>query len=753
MPKNRTHSLLRTDADDARLINSGNNCLSCARFSRCSNPNKQWQFVCEKFRNILAPPAEKSRERQRDKKPLIKLQPIIIPSKGETDAASTLDFQRMIERTLAQENNSPLPPDLKVDDGDLPLAANFLEFATGKQFLGIRPFAKQIEAAVHLFAEWCPRCSDKDYAYNIPKRAAVDNYDAIRDRITFLEFGRCPKCRVRKSELYRQRELKIPVELAGLAGQRSGKSAGSVMISAYTLHRFLKLPNASQAFGLLDTDELQATFVAQTWQKATEKLYSPLFNYIQEKPWFQQYHAMLDHYSEHYGEQLYRVNNLFASYRVRKLLIRPAGPDKRKLRGDTSFLATIDELGWFDASEGSEKKVKQSASEIYTAIRNSFRTLRSAYYKLLRQGFDNIPPPIFCNISSPSSKRDQMVKTYERSKTSKYIFGFHYASWEFNPTLSKRDFEDDFAVDEARAWRDFGAVPPNSSLPYIADIDDLTGIVDKSLRNTVFLSPRTVIAGNGREMVSGKLRFHTTDQNKRIMAIDAGYSGNSFAIVAGYMDSEHHRPVFDTMIELQPLPDCPINHNDLYENVLVPLTEKLNVKLLVSDRWQNIKLLHDAEAELGVETEQYSVKYADFEALRQDVYENLITIPKPEMKKSLIEKAGETDYPYSFARTPIAHLIFQALTVRDLQGKSVEKGDGTTDDILRALVLCYSFVTDSEYEEYCTGKSNAGRGGNPFAGVWASRSGGGSSGNFNGGVVSGSHGPIGVVASFGANRR
>ncbi|HWY36707.1 MAG TPA: hypothetical protein VNX68_18830, partial [Nitrosopumilaceae archaeon] len=739
--KNRRTSDRRKNRRTGKKIVAGptTNCLNCKLFNKCDDPKKNWKYVCQKFKSLA-----KTND-------LSTFDIVKFARKRSDEDEASLDFSRMIERMIAQESSSPLPPDLRIDDGDLPLAKNFFEFSTSDKFLNIKPYPKQLEAAIHLFAEWCPnpKCTDLDYVFNIPKRA---NYDDILDRVQLLEYGRCPKCKARKSELYRDNKLKVPVELAGLVGQRGGKTACSSMLSEYQLHRYLKLPNASKAFGLLENDELQGSYVAQTWEKAKEKLYVPLYNCLTNTPWFKQYNEMLDHYSERYSEKLYRINELFASYRVRKLSIRPMGPDKRKLRGDTAFNSILDELGWFDASEGNEKKIKQSSSEIYTAMRNAFRTLRAGYYRLLKRGYDNMPPPIFCCISSPSSKRDQIVKNYERSKTSRYIFGQHYASWEYNPTLTRRDFDDDFATDESKAWRDFGAVPPNSAMPYISDIDDLVGIVNRRLRNTVSLSPRTVVSGSGREMRSGKLRFHTSDQNKRLLAIDPGYSGNSFACVAGYLDSDTNRPVFDTMIEIQPTPECPINYNDIYENILGPLTDKLNIKMWVTDRWQNLKLLHDAEADYGVATEQYTVRYSDFESIRQDVYENYITIPKPEMKKAKIELAGEQDYPHGFIHAPVAHLIYQFITVRDIV-KSVEKGDGTTDDLFRALVTAYSFIIDAEYKEFCTGKTNQVHNGNPFGGAWGPRGGegGANSGGTmsDGGVLMGSNGPIGLTASYG----
>jgi len=717
------------------------NCLFCRRFTNCHDPKKNWRYVCERFRRIRTSPDDQTKSQLNVVKVRTRQEAVNVDE-------GSVDFQRLIDKAIASESRSPLPPDMRIDDSDIKLAPNFFTFATDKLFLDIKPYPKQIEAGVHLFAEWCPRCSNKDYVWNIPRKA---DYSEILENIQLLEFGVCPKCKARKSELYREQLIKVPVELAGLAGQRSGKSAGSVMYAGYTLHGYLKLQNASKAFGLLDTDTLDGTFVAQTWQKAKDKLYAPLFNYVTTKPWFKQFNAMLDHYGEKYGERLYRINDIFLNYRIRNLAIKPAGPDKRKLRGDTSFVAIIDELGWFDSSEGSEKKVKQSASEIYTALSNSFRTVRSSYYRMLKRGFDYMPAPIFCNISSPSSKKDQMVRNYERSQRSRFVHGFHYASWEFNPTLNKRDFDDDFATDPEKAWRDFGAVPPNSASPYIHELDNLRGIVKRDLRNTVQVFQRNIISGSNREMRTGKLRFLVSDQNKRIAALDAGYNNNSFALVAGFRDEDTGMPFFDTFIEILPTPEFPINYNAIFEDVIGQVIEKLNIKMLVSDRWQNLKLLHDAEAIHNIEIEPYSVKYGDFEAVRADIHEPNFAVPKPEMKLSEIELAGGDNYPRGFIKAPIAHLMYQFITVNDI-GKDIVKGDGSTDDLLRALVLCYSFVTDDDYLSFCTGKANAKVGGNPFAGAVASRGGGGTNVNIGNSGIMGSNGPIGLVQSFGANR-
>ena len=70
-----------------------------------------------------------------------------------------LDIAKMVRSVL--DDNSMMPRDLRIDDGDLPLAKNILEWVSDTRFAGTvtTPYVPQLVWGVLLFAEWCPRVS------------------------------------------------------------------------------------------------------------------------------------------------------------------------------------------------------------------------------------------------------------------------------------------------------------------------------------------------------------------------------------------------------------------------------------------------------------------------------------------------------------------------------------------------------------------------------------------------------------------
>ena len=194
--------------------------------------------------------------------------------------------------------------------------------------------------------------------------------------------------------------------------------------------------------------------------------------------------------------------------------------------------------------------------------------------------------------------------------------------------------------------------------------------------------------------------------------MDAGVVNNSFAFAIAHIKEEKdlRYPVYDALVEIIPDQEAPLNYSKIYDEVIRPMIEKLNIKLVCTDRWQNLKILSDIENDkkLKCQTKQYSVKYSDFLDFRQAVYDGLIRFPKPELSGEDIERAGNDSYPYGFEDKPVSHFIFQALTVVDMQGKTVTKGENVTDDIFRAAVLGYSIILRDEYKKIFKGSVSGG---------------------------------------------
>lgn len=765
-----------------------------------------------------------------------------------------------INDLLSQTNF--LPPDTQIDDREIPEAKNCIEFFHDSRFLGnmlpTKLFPRQAEIFIKLFSDYCPRCSDMDYLMgsNIEKGisdkiAVNESFDKMFDKIQLLEYGVCPRCGATRSELYLNNEIDPHTELTLLLGQRAGKSASTSMVVSYTIHKFLKVPNLQRTYNLLPSSPFIIPLVAMSFEKAKLLLYNALYEYLTKGNWFKQYHEFIADQQASLGikEDLCTVKDTFARYRHKNILIAPFGPDKRKLRGNTSIsaacltgdtlintnngLLTIkeitenfkqgeyqvfsdgklsniieakftgnkeclkitlengqyikaslehpfilgnslvkakdlkindklyyeynlgnyieipisfiedisiqpvynltidskshiyaangilqhncDEIGWMIG--GTSDGIKFNADEIYASINNSLMTAKEAYLKLLQQGYNNLPPPINCNLSSPSSKKDKICRLYEDSKHDRFMYGAHLATWEVNPNLPldgptmqalKRKNEREF-------WRDFGAVPPNSSSAFFSSPELFE---DCYQGNNICKIKKLHHLLRDQEFTYGKLIVPRAESQKpnRILAMDAGVVNNSFAFaIAHIVDTKEFRyPVFDALVEIIPDDQAPLNYSKIYDDVIKPMIEQLNIKLVCTDRWQNLKILSDIENDkkLKCQTKQYSVKYSDFLDFRQAVYDNHVKFPKPELKGDDIERAGNDSYPYGFEDKPVSHFIFQALTVVDMMGKTVAKGEGLTDDLFRAAVLGYSIILRDEYKNLFKGSLSGGtRGG------------------------------------------
>jgi intein/homing endonuclease len=540
----------------------------------------------------------------------------------------------------------------------------------------------------------CPRCSDSKW---INKHKVDESLGELRDRLQLLVRGKCPKCKARKSELVADKELNYYYEAAIVAGQRSGKSAWIGMMSAYLTHWLLMLQNPNEIYGLMSSNILHGTFVALTYAQAKDTLWEPYYGYLTDSPFFTQYHAMLTDCGNKYGEELHKLKDTFVLYRHRKLLTYPAGPDKRTLRGRTRYLAVIDELGWFDNS-ASQTKVKMNANEVYIALERSLLTVRAAANKIIKRGFDNVPSGYFLNISSPSSVRDKIMELARQAQGSRKILGLIKPTWEMNPTVTREDLEEEFKKDPVAAMRDYGAQPPLTSNPFIGSRTTIEQCFHKKT-NPCSISYSTKKAKDGTQTLYAYFNKLKRSGKASILAIDAGYSNNSFACAIGHLMDDRY-PIFTVLVEIQPLPGIPINYSLVYTNILKPLIEKRNVKFLVADRWNSLKVLADAAEDFpDIQTEQYSLKYQDMVMFKECLQDQQTNMPLPEISVDDILAYPHGEYPSFFKSMPVAHCILQLLTIQDT-GTQVIKGDQLTDDLARAMMLGHAILTDENYLQY-----------------------------------------------------
>lgn len=608
-----------------------------------------------------------------------------------------------IARTIREVVDSKIlvPRDMKIDDSGIPVAKNIYEWCTTDRFSminGERPYIEQLMWGIIAFNEYCPRCTDLEYLFVDHK--VDDTYRKLERKVAFFEHGVCPHCGWGRAKAVKKKKMKFIQELAVCAGQRSGKSMSIAgYFAPYLTHRLLKLQNPNAFYGLKTGTMLHCTFVALTYAQAKDTLWQNYYATLTESAWFKEYHGMLKHYEEKYGEKLLKFNDTYVAYPTRGLMAYPAGPDKRVLRGRTRYFTAVDEIGYFDANRDT-KKVKDNAHEVAGALDRSLLTVRGAAERLIHMGYDDVYPGYAMNVSSPSHRNDMIMSLVRRSENSDTMYGVIRPTWDVNPTLPRNGntINQAFKDDPINAERDYGAVPPLAANPFLQnhqEIEDAQG----SKKNPIKLIRRVVHSKKrGESYTWAEIKKVKKSKHPSILCLDAGYTNNSFAGAIGRFDGMN--VIADLVFEVQPELGAPLNHAKIYDSILLPLMEARNVRILLADRWNSIKLLQDAKLdreELEV-AEQYSLKYRDIYNIKTMIQQGSLILPLAERDtfKECIEFDDE-HYPHCFDGQPASHLLMQMATVKDTS-KTVDKADGYTDDVFRATSLLTWACLQEEYQ-------------------------------------------------------
>ena len=466
-------------------------------------------------------------------------------------------------------------------------------------------------------------------------------------------------------------------------GLRVHNSTSMAFIFSYHQHRLLKLRNPSAFYGIKAGTILETTFVGIQYGTVKRYVFDPYLASIQDSPWHKTYHEILDDAARRRGEEpFYKIMDQFLYYRHAALRTYPASPSTRALRGATRVGITVDEISHFSSDA---KKVNISGLEVWRALTRSLQTVRNKTFLLHDRGVVNVPPALSVAISSPREAADPGMVLYNQPAPNTY--SVLLPTWEFNPEYTQKSLAAEFARDSQSAWRDFGARPPLSMLAFIAGIDPFRAVVDRTALPAFDVVPTLLRSKKRRRVLaSARLKWRWTDSDvPKIMAIDAGHVLNSFAVTVMHLNEDGH-PVYDGFAEIHPLPGRPVSFGGALNYVIKPIIEKLGVVAVVSDRWQNVRTGEQLEEECGVMYMAYRLKYSDFLAWREALYAGDMELPRPEMHPDQIV-APEGDVDSYFKDAPVSALLWQAVSVIDSPGKTVQKPTIGNDDLFRVAVL------------------------------------------------------------------
>jgi hypothetical protein len=690
--------------------------MNCVKLHPCPDTKKGFAYVCNS--HVHAPSADQLWDTSsiviKPAKALARANSSFSETRDESK--NELDLIAMLDDIYDVNNN--VMRDLKVDDRDLPEFPNFWDFTFSKQGLDAPLFSRQLYACLMLLHEICTTCSNPKYVKHIKEVPLAMKAQDFPEHFQLMSYGKCLKCGKTKHDHFKAGTLYAYQELAGLAGQRVGKSLITAALSAYLTHKVLKLQDPSRVYGILNTT-LVGTLVGLTYNAAYEQLWLPYKNFLETSPFFIAYHEMLKSVGDRHGEELYKLGQTGVHYHHRNHLVYPSGPNKKTLRGKTRIFAAIDEMDFFNNDEDGEDQVKMNGVEVYKSLNNSLLTVRVGWKNNIRRGLVNVPNAYQFNISSPQSARGVLTETVNRNQDSKRVYCFHLATWEMNPVIGRRDLAQEFADNPEKAARDFGAEPPLADSPFMGDVNVVKDLFDKKPNAVKY----TYVHRKNAMGVTRRAGRILSIQAPReippsILAIDAGFSNNSFSLTVGHADplGEVRRVRCVAMVEIIPEKNtATLDYSAIAEKLIYPIIEGLNVQAVFADRWNSLKLLHDIEAKYKIPAEQYSIKYRDFTMIRSYMEADGVLLPRTETEPGKLDgilKPDLTQYPRSFHNRPVDHFFLQACTVKDTD-RDVIKGTRLTDDTWRALCLMTHWLLDekfcNEHLKYST--SNSRRGG------------------------------------------
>ena len=682
----------------ANALPKTKNCLGCDHYLHCKDNLKSVIYVCSRFKETKQSKLD-GMERlfnfadldMGDYRP--EHDELDGPAIADPSADNTgFDISKVIDDVL--KSDTPVSSDIKINDRDFLQAPNFYTFCISDKFLKQKPYVEQAILGTRIFAEYCPQCTDMEWFEHTHK--VDDSLHTFEQKVALYEKGVCPHCKKGRAHYVKKGKQNFFYEGAISAGQRSGKSAWLGMAASYLTHQQIKLQKPNEVYGLMNANVLHGTFAALTYAQAKDTLWEPYYGHLTDSPWFASYHKMLIETGERFGEELVKLKDTFVMYRHRRLLVYPAGPDKRTLRGRTRFFASIDELGWFPNDVSAMKNVKMNANEVYIALERSLLTVRASADKLIERGFNFVPTGYFLNISSPSSVRDKIMELVRTSQGSTKIYGVIKPTWEMNPTVPKSALAEEFRKDPVAAMRDYGAQPPLTANPFISSKAAVEECFAEK-KNPIKLTYAQKKRNDGTTTRFAKILKMKPSGKPSVMAIDAGYSNNSFAMAVAHLEDRKF-PRISLLAEIMPLPGIPLNYSKIYDEVMLQIMDERNVKLLAADRWNSLKILSDAEEDAGVQTRQYSLKYGDMQTFKSYLLDGQMAIPKPDWTIEEILQYDQSNYPQCFKGFITEHFILQLLTVQDT-GSGVIKGDQLTDDLVRASMLAVTMLLDEANEE------------------------------------------------------
>lgn len=399
-------------------------------------------------------------------------------------------------------------------------------------------------------------------------------------------------------------------EFVGKVGMRSGKTVMASCQEAFELYNLLMLEDPQAYYGLVPGQEIYLVNVAASESQSKDTIFAHLRARIDNSQWFQRYISHLKSFGRvHRGDFLYRELENKLEFNDKHIICLSMNSNSLTNVGKTAKFVAFDELAKFKTSEG-----KDSADEVYSSISRATQTF----------GWNGH----VWSISSSLSDTDKMEELYETARKGEIsgMLGYHLATWEFNPSITRADLDREYKKDEVLAKRDFECIPPKSSQEFVQDPEAMKSLIFRG-RRPVFTATQVIRQKRGfnNEMQNyvqlefdGPLPFERG--NMYVGHGDPALTDDSYCLGVGHLeyrtriDSNKNKIVFpnatmDALLEWKPVPEqnAIVDMLDVAEKIKI-IFDHFNLSYLSFDRWNSAHIIQEL-LEYGINAED--LKFTD----------------------------------------------------------------------------------------------------------------------------------------------
>ncbi len=599
------------------------------------------------------------------------------------------DPQELLRQVL--DNDFDLSAFRQVDESAFKKAPNFVDFMLEREFANATLLPWQVECGMKLFSDYCPHCSNPDYVDELFDEPIAE----IRDNVEFLEHGVCRKCKRNRLELFTIGEHhpskpSMKSESINAMGQRAGKSKFVAAGAAYQLHRWCSIEDPIDYFDLPKMEVVIGTFSALSAEQAEENLWMPFRGLYDAAPWFQKYNEFLKAEQKRLQIPLLEVKDSYIFYVHKRLMLAFTGADDRKKRGRTRLFGAIDEIAFLNSDQGSKANKVMDADKNYAALNNSLATIRKKAVNRMRKFNDyDVPMPVMYNASSPFNVRDKIMRLVKGAVNNAWAVAIHRATWKLNPDYTEADCRNiNQGISAMEFDRDFGAIPPFSDSPFMSDTRVLLKLCSTLPMNPGMTAEQFIhVDQMGDRYLALKAKFNRPDKmTPRMLTLDQGYNNNAFAATIFRWDPVQKKPVLDFAVNLMPDREAKLylNFPAMYDNFILPIVQNLRIMHVYYDRWQSLDQIQRLR-DIKIDAQAYSLNYdKDFLPMKQQLNSANIILPQCEL--DLFGVRDSADPLVEVRDKPVANLLWQCLTVREVGRKLLKPLDGD-DDLFRAFAL------------------------------------------------------------------